>query len=401
MDKLKILRVIESMNPSYGGPCQGIRNSIPELDEMGSLNEVVSADMENSDWSVEDNFPVHRLGPGRGPWGYSSKLLSWLKLNLSDYDVVLVHGLWQYYGFAVRKAVTWLVETGKKTPKFYIMPHGMLDPYFQKAPDRKLKAMRNLVFWNLVERRTVNSADGILFTCQEELELARTTFSGYRPKKEINVGYGILPPKEVTDQDLVAFRQQHGLLSDEEYLLFLSRIHPKKGLLNLVKAYTAFSEKKGGLPKLVIAGPGMDESYGKTIRDYIQSQSVLKNKILFTGMIGGKQKWAAFHGAKAFVLPSHQENFGIAVVEALACKCPVLISNKVNIWREIANGKAGIVAEDTLKGTYTLLEQFSQLTDIQITTMKKQAYLVYQNHFTVRQAGKSLLAALRVPNTNL
>ena len=79
--------------------------------------------------------------------------------------------------------------------------------------------------------------------------------------------------------------------------------------------------------------------------------------MLFPGMVGGKQKWAAFRGAKAFVLPSHQENFGIAVAEALACGCPVLISNKVNIWREIAEGKAGIVTDDTPEGTYLLLQR--------------------------------------------
>lgn len=395
MDKLKILRVIESMDPSYGGPCQGIRNSIPELDAMDSVNEVVSVDGENSEWSVEDPFPIHRLGPGSGPWGYSSKLLPWLKANLSDYDVVLVHGLWQYYGYAVRKAVAWLIANDKKAPRFYILPHGMLDPYFQKAPDRKMKALRNLVFWNLVEQKTVNSADGILFTCQEELELARTTFSGYDPKKELNVGYGILPPQEVTDEDIASFGRQNGISTNEEYLLFLSRIHPKKGLLNLVKAYSAFTKENGALPKLVVAGPGMDTAYGKSILDLVQGDSVLRNSVIFSGMLTGKNKWAAFHGAKAFLLPSHQENFGIAVAEALACGCPVLISNKVNIWREIADGEAGIVAEDTLEGTYSLLSKFSQLTDLDVDQMKKKAFKVYQDNFTIRQAGRNLLTALK------
>lgn len=395
MDKLRILRVIESMNPAYGGPCQGIRNSIPELDAMGSVNEVISVDDENSVWSVDDNFPIHRLGPGSGPWGYSPKLLAWLRSNLSNYDVVVVHGLWQYYGYAVRKAIAWLAAKGRKAPRFYIMPHGMLDPYFQKAPERKLKALRNLVFWNLVERSTVNSADGILFTCQEELELARTTFLGYTPKNEFNVGYGILPPQEISEVDITAFRQRYGIRDDEGYLLFLSRIHPKKGLLNLVKAYAAFTGKKGKLPKLVVAGPGMDGSYGKNIRNQVQNDNVLKNKVIFTGMVAGKQKWAAFHGAKAFVLPSHQENFGIVVAEALACTCPVLISNKVNIWREIAEGEAGIVVEDTFEGTCSVLEQFSKLTDGQLATMQHNAYRVYQNNFTIKEAGSNLLAALK------
>ena len=383
------------MDPAYGGPCQGIRNSIPELNAMGAVNEVVSVDAEHASWSVDDSFPIYRLGPGKGPWGYSSKLLTWLKANLSNYDVVLIHGLWQYYGFAVRKAVAWLRANGKNTPKYYIMPHGMLDPYFQNAPDRKMKALRNLVFWNLIERNTLNSADGVLFTCQEELELARQTFKGYAPKEEINVGYGILPPQEVVDSDITAFRKQHGLTQYEEYLLFLSRIHPKKGLLDLVKAYNALLEKKLVLPKLVVAGPGMDSVYGKSISDYIQGQALLKGKIVFTGMIAGKQKWSGFYGAKAFVLPSHQENFGIAVVEALACSCPVLISNKVNIWREISEGSGGLVGDDTFEGTLKTLEKFSRLSDSEVKEMKENAYRVYKNHFTIKQAGKNLLFALK------
>lgn len=395
MDKLKILRVIESMDPSYGGPCQGIRNSVPIMNAMGSVNDVVCVDAENSEGTDEDAFSIHRLGPGKGPWGYSPKLLPWLKAHLSAYDVVLIHGLWQYYGYAVRKAIAWLVANDKKVPKFYILPHGMLDPYFQKAPERKLKALRNLVFWNLVEQKTVNSADGILFTCQEELELARTTFSGYRPRKELNVGYGILPSQDVTDEDIASFRSQNGILKQEEYLLFLSRIHPKKGLLNLVKAYSHLSKKNGALPKLVVAGPGIDGAYGKSVFDIVEGDSTLKNNVLFPGMVTGKYKWAAFHGAKAFVLPSHQENFGIAVAEALACGCPVVISNKVNIWREIADGEAGIVADDTLEGTIDMLQQFLKLTEAQVADMRKKAYEVYRTHFTIEQAAGSLLKALK------
>lgn len=395
MAPLKTLRVIESMDPSYGGPCQGVRNSIPELQVMGAVNEVVSVDGPGSKWPVEDDFPIFTLGPGKGPWGYAPKLLPWLKAHLPEYQVVLVHGLWQYYGYAVRKAVNWLRANGKKAPQFYIMPHGMLDPYFQNAPERKFKALRNRIFWSLVERKTVNSADALLFTCQEELELARTTFPGYRPKKEVNVGYGILPPEKVTNQDIRAFRKQIGILPDEEYLLFLSRIHPKKGLHNLVRAYSDFSEKNTALPKLIVAGPGMEGDYGKSIAELVKNDPTLKENVSFVGMVTGTNKWAAFYGAKAFVLPSHQENFGIVVAEALACECPVLISNKVNIWREITEGNGGFVAEDTLEGTYSLLEQFSECTEDHLDTIKKNAYKVYQQNFTVSQAAKNLLETLR------
>ncbi|MBU3028345.1 glycosyltransferase [Zobellia galactanivorans] len=383
------------MDPSYGGPCQGIRNSIPEMQNLNTDNTVVCIDGESTTWDYQDGFTIFKLGPGKGPWGYAPNLIDWLKSNLSSYDVVIVHGLWQYYGYAVRKAVNWLKATNKKSPKFFIMPHGMLDPYFQKAPERKLKALRNQLFWNLVEKKTINQADGILFTCQEELLLARQTFKGYQPKKEINVGYGILPPPQIEPTDIDAFKKGCGLNTGEPYILFLSRIHQKKGLSNLLKAYAAFGETNGTLPKLVIAGPGITSEFGKTIDQLVKSNRFLEENVIFAGMVTGKAKWAAFSGAKAFILPSHQENFGIAVAEALACHCPVLISDKVNIWREIAEDHAGLVNEDTYKGTYILLEQASKLKEEEFEQMRKNAFAVYQKHFTVAQAAKNLTQTLK------
>jgi glycosyltransferase involved in cell wall biosynthesis len=70
------------------------------------------------------------------------------------------------------------------------------------------------------------------------------------------------------------------------------------------------------------------------------------------------EKWGVLYGCEAFVLPSHQENFGIAVVEALACGKPVLISDQVNIWREIVEDGAGIAEADTEEGVVKLLKKF-------------------------------------------
>ena len=101
---------------------------------------------------------------------------------------------------------------------------------------------------------------------------------------------------------------------------------------------------------LVIAGP--DE---EGLRPELEAQAKrlgIASRVHWTGMLEGDLKWGAFHAAEAFVLPSHQENFGIAVVEALACGVPVLISDKVNIWPDIAHDEAGIVNADTAEGTY-------------------------------------------------
>ena len=105
---------------------------------------------------------------------------------------MIIHGLWQYQSYAVTGAVRRLRRSNPtgSTPRLFVMPHGMLDPWFQTDASRRFKAWRNWLYWKLIEHRTVSESDGVLFTCQKELELARLPFRPYRPRREINVGYG-------------------------------------------------------------------------------------------------------------------------------------------------------------------------------------------------------------------
>ena len=128
------------MDPSHGGPCQGIRNSIPALERLGIQNEVLSLDDPKAPFLAKDSFQIHALGPSRGPWGHSSNLIPWLDTNLNRFDIVIIHGLWQYYSYATWKAVRRFKKMSQpskvaRLPKLFVMPHGMLDPYFQRAPD--------------------------------------------------------------------------------------------------------------------------------------------------------------------------------------------------------------------------------------------------------------------------
>jgi glycosyltransferase involved in cell wall biosynthesis len=114
-------------------------------------------------------------------------------------------------------------------------------------------------------------------------------------------------------------------------------------------------------------------------------------------MLSGELKWGAFHAAEVFVLPSHQENFGIAVVEALACATPVLISNRVNIWREIVEDGAGLAEEDTVEGTRRLMEGWLRLSGSERELMRAKAQQCFAQRFHIDKATESLLAALSSP----
>lgn len=377
---MKILRVISSMHPSNGGPCQGIRNAIPYFKKAGITTEVVCMDDKNSNYPVIDNFTIYKVGSGKTSYQYQPELLKWLKNNIQKYDFVIVHGLWQYHNLAVYKAIKLLKKKQQYAPKIVVMPHGMLDPYFQKAADRKWKALRNELVWSLIEKKCINHADAVFFTCEEEMLLAATTFKNYNPKRIFNVGYGIQMPPENNNQLGEEFHKSCLAVKDKKYFLFLSRIHEKKGVELLINAYNEICQENLDLPDLVIAGP-LESNYANEM-----VQLALNNKkIHFPGMLSGKAKWGAFYNCTAYFLPSHQENFGIAIVEAMACKKPVLITKNINIWREIIDGGGGwLVDLKKKKELMNILLAIIEESEQSFVKKGKNAFETYQNNFDVK-----------------
>src|SRR5690606_7430787 len=171
----------------------------------------------------------------------------------------------------------------------------------------------------------------------------------------------------------------------KRYFLFLSRIHEKKGVDLLVKAYKQLKEEfpNEELPVLVIAGPGMETPYGKIIKKLVSQDQVLEQAVFFPGMLSGDAKWGAFYSCEAFVLPSHQENFGIAVVEAMACGKAVLISDQVNIWREIERHRGGMVRKNDLNGCLSLLESWMLLSKEEKYIAEANARNCYERNFKI------------------
>jgi glycosyltransferase involved in cell wall biosynthesis len=201
---------------------------------------------------------------------------------------------------------------------------------------------------------------------------------------------GVEDPPEFTADMVLAFEQTAGFAL-KDFLLFMGRIDVKKGVELLVAAYNKLCAKQKILPKLVIAGPGLDTDYGRKIVALAESNE----NIVFPGMLTGHSKWGAFYSCNAFVLPSHQENFGIAVVEAMACGKAVLISDQVNIWEEIVGGKGGVAESDDEKGTNKMLESWLSKLRPEQLVMGKSARQIYLEKFTVKIAAKRLFEAIK------
>ena len=373
---MKILRCIRSLDPAHGGPLESVTQSTLVLQRRGHQVEIASLDAPGA-----HEFPatVHALGPVRGSYGYSASYVPWLKENRARFDAVVVHGIWQYPSFGV-----WRALHGTPTP-YFIFPHGMLDPWFKRT--YPLKHLKKLLYWPWGEYRVLRDAAAVLFTSEEERRLARESFALYRAQ-EVVVNYGTAAPQVDWAAAQEEFLGKFPVLRGQKFFLFLGRLHEKKGGDLLLKAFASLGEKRG---QLVIAGPCADDDYLKHLRELARDLPVV-----FTGMLSGNLKWGALRTADVFVLPSHQENFGIAIAEALACGTPVLISQKVNIWREVVNDGGGYAENDDLAGTKRLLERWLEVTPELRAEMSARAQTSFAQRFEINQAVDSFLEVLQL-----
>jgi glycosyltransferase involved in cell wall biosynthesis len=388
---MRILRSIHTLNPAVGGPIESVKQSSAALARRGHHVEIVSLDAPTNPWGHESPVRVHALGPGRGSYGYAPRFTPWIRQRCSQFDAVIVHGIWQYSSFGV-----WRALRGTTTP-YFVFPHGMLDPWFNRT--YPLKHLKKLLYWPWAEYRVLRDAAAVLLTSEEERRLARESFSLYRCN-EVVVNYGTAAPDVNLETARQEFLNRFPQLREKRFLLFLGRLHEKKGCDLLIRAFAANWNSAPELQSLhlVVAGPSADQAYVRHLKRVAATAfGGAEMPVTFTGMLSGSLKWGAFQAADAFILPSHQENFGIAVVEALACGTPVLISNKVNIWREIVNDGAGFADEDDRAGTIRLIERWMRISAAERETMRSSARRCFETRFQIDGAVDSLLRILAEP----
>jgi glycosyltransferase involved in cell wall biosynthesis len=379
---MRLLRVIATLDPKHGGPSAGLRAITPELTRLGHATAFLSLDAPEDAAKFPVGVPVYGVGPAHGGYAYSAKLEPWLRAHARDYDAVFVHGLWQYHGRSVRAALE-----GTSTP-YFVFPHGMLDPWFRRA--YPLKHVKKWIYWQLCERHVLRDAAAVFFTCDEERRLARQSFQPYACTERV-VAYGTAAPDTDADRQRRHWRELVPDLGQTPFWLFLGRIHPKKGVDVLLSAYAQHAvTHSGALPVLVLAGPCSDAAYRSSLEAQIDR---LPDgcRVIWTGMLEGDCKWGALRTAEVFVLPSHQENFGIAVVEALAVGTPVLISRKVNIWEEIESEGAGFADTDDSNGTLRLLNRWRALTETDRSKMKQAATELFCSRYEISRVARSFV----------
>ncbi|WP_116090382.1 glycosyltransferase [Sphingomonas crusticola] len=397
--QIKILHLIASADPATGGPIEGILRQEEVTGGYGNaaIREIATLDAPGQRWAA--NYPValHCLGDPGGRasrhnpigwflrhYGYTPRYIPWLQTNMHRFDVAIVHGLWNYCTFAAAQVLP------KSGFPYFVFTHGMMDPWFRRR--YPLKHIAKQISWTLVEGRLLRHARSILFTTQEERLLARKSFWGH-PYRETVVGYGTASPP---DSDPSAFARLIDLyphLRSRKFLLFLSRIHEKKGCDDLLVAFAAVARDFPDVD-LMIAGP--DQQGRQPALVELAATLGIGSRVLWPGPLYGAEKWAAYRAADAFVLASHQENFGIVVAEALACGTPVLITDKVNIWREVEAAGAGIIAHDDPRSVEQQLRQWLALTPEARAEMRAAAERLFKERFCMAEIAPGILRNMRI-----
>ena len=327
---MRVLHVIPSVAERSGGPAIAIVPMCRALKQEGievllvSTNAGVDHDESLYEYKgIPAKFFPAQLG---GSFKYSRPLSSWLSSNIERFDLAHIHAVFNHSSIAAAHVCR------KARVPYVVRPLGTLEPWSMTQ-----KSLRKRVFWQVSGKGMLRRAAAVHYTTDAE-KLSTERLLGLNHGKVIALGI------ETTASASHAKLEQHfPELASEPYMLVLSRLHPKKGLDVLIDAFLALVQvEKFAHWRLVIAGDG-PEAYVRKLKAMAGS-SAQRDRIVFTGWLDGEEKDAVLGGASLLVLPSHQENFGLCVMEALSHSVPVLVSPHVNLAEEIVLANAGWIA---------------------------------------------------------
>ena len=324
---MRVGHVISSLEPQAGGPTAALIGLSTAQTRAGADVKILTTYKDQPSQAVVEvltraGVQVRCIGPARGRLGRHPDLADAVRQIVADSDILHIHALWEQIQHQSAR-------TCRRARVPYIFrPCGMLDPWSLR---QSYLSKRIYMAWRL--RGDLNRAAALHFTTDLERDLVQPLH--LRPPAIVEpngldlADFATLPPPGT-------FAAQHPELAGRPYILFMSRLHHKKGLDILIPA---FARAHLGPTILVIAGPDSD-GYRAQI-DNLISQNGLAGRTLLMGMIAGAKKIAALSNAELFVLPSYQENFGIVVAEAMAAGTPVILSDGVNIHPQVTAAGAG------------------------------------------------------------
>ena len=336
---IRVLHVVQAMSKKFGG-VQAVLHDLAKAQVQAGLEvEVATTNIDTpmggildipTDGPVEwSGVKIHYFPVQNISLLLSRQFRKFILNNCTKFNIIHIHGLYRfpptYAAYVARK----------QGVPYIIMPHGSLDPYLYKRSTRGSVFLKRF-YERMFDLPNLNHASALHFTAEEERK--RVSFLGLKsPSFVIPNGLDWKHYEKLPERD--GFRAKFGL-KEEPVVLFLGRLHFKKGLDLLVQAFDQV-HKQYPEAKLVIVGPDND-NYGVQVRLWVHERG-LDQSVLFVGHLDATDVIQAYVDADVFVLPSYTENFGMTVVEAMACKLPVVISDQVNIHNEVAESGGGLV----------------------------------------------------------
>ena len=334
---MKILHVVSTMDPVSGGPTRVLADLVRYQHSVGHALAICTTDRGNPTSRRMDKSAfapllnaaeLYCFATEVPPLLVSSRMGAWLRKNIRRYDIDHIHGL---YRFPPTYAA---YQARKQGVPYIIRPHGTLDPYLYTKSSRSVWLKRLYERW--FDIPNLHGAGAVHYTAEDERQ--RAAFLGLRAPSFI-IPNGIDWNRYTQLPTRGAFRAALGL-GDAPLVLFLGRLHPKKGLDLLIPAFEMIRRRIADA-QLAIVGPENDR-FGQQVRAWVAERG-LTEAVHFIGHLDGADVIQAYVDADVFVLPSYTENFGMTVVEAMACALPVVISDQVNIHAEVAQSGAGLV----------------------------------------------------------
>ena len=378
----QVCHVVASINTQTGGPALSVTRLAEALSTQQVSSHLFTLDYENlGDQIIPEGVNLHSYPAtflARHFRGFQSNASRELKhLAATNLDIIHNHGLWMFQNLYARQSA--MVN---KLP-LVISPRGMLESWSLKRSQ-----LKKIFAWHLYEKKNLSNATLFQATSTEEMQSIRSL--GFKqPVALIHNGVDIPNLDEQPSAEVLI--RLFPELENKRWLLFLSRMHPVKGLDNLLFAWQTLGSQ---FPDwhLLIAGSDLIGYQAKL--ESLTNKLGLRNRVSFTGMLEGEKKQAALANAELFVLPTHSENFGIAVAEALSYAVPVITTKKAP-WQSLSTEKCGWWIEDDQQTLTITLAEAMQTSCAERKEMGLRGRALVENKFSWEQAAREMAAVYR------